>query len=251
MSGVVKLQGSGWPAEVLSPEAKDQHVVAATTRADTVAANGRAFRRAGWIVGGIGAAIGVIGIGAAMKMAADWTPSEPVVMTIDRSTGQMAPAMRAIEAPQSYTDGTVKQHLRLLVEACEGYHFDTRRVMHDRCLLFLSPATQEVYSRWFDVRNPKGPQAVLGRTGSAVPNNIDFTPLVRGANGTQVWNARYTRVERLPEGVVTCRPWLMTISFRWRPEVKFTAAEREINLGGMQAHEYQSQPDPALPPGCA
>lgn len=250
MSGM-RLPGTAWTGEALTAEAKAAHLRASRERADDIAATNRAFRRAGWWVGAAGAAVGLAGMASATATILQWRPADPVYAWIDPRTGEIKPAPRAIDAVQHFTEGTARQHLRMYLDYCEAYLFQTARMTSTRCQLFLSPAQRERFVAWFNAGNPESPQARFGRTGSAsIADNVGYTLVGTGRDGAQVWQMTFTKVIAEQNQRPQCVPWISTVTFQWRPDLKMSEADRAINLAGMQVVERRSTQDAVRRPEC-
>ena len=242
MNEMVKLKGAARPAEVLTPDAKAEHLRQAETRFDEMLCYGRSYRRMGFLVGAAGLLIGIAGIG----MAATLFPLKQTVVryaVVNETTGEVGESIGPADAPRLFSEGTARQYLRMFVEACDGYLWETRALSSHRCALLLTPDQQARYAEWFSPRNPESPQVAFGRNGSVRPDQFRFTRLGDGRGDTQAWQVRYVRIE-MKDGRAARRPWMMTVQFQWRPQLAMTDNDRTLNLAGFQALDYVSQPDP-------
>ena len=248
MSGTT-LHAPGHRAETLDPAAAAQHLRDAPLRGDQLIAFGKSSRRAGWYVGGIGACLGLLGMAAGVMAFAMWKPAEPIYALI-APNGEVTRAIRSSDAPQSFTEGTSRQYLRMFVETCESYRFETAKVTSRRCSIMLSPQQQERYAADFAPSNPKSPQARFGRTGEVRIQSDSITATRYGtARGVEFWTIRFVKIETAGRnGGATCRPWMTTVQFAWLPQVEMLPEDREFNLAGFQAVTFDSQPDPVRPP---
>lgn len=243
MSDTAKLQGAGWTAEPLAPESKADMLRQGASRFDEMQRMGRAYRRTGFLLG----ISGMLMAAASIATVAALLPLKQTVVryvTVSEQTGEVAETLGAADAPKLFSDGTARQYLRMFVEVCDGYLFETAATNAHRCALLLAPEQQQRYNAWFTARNPEGPQALFGRSGSVRPERFRFVKFGDGQGGIQVWQVRYTRVE-MRDGNITRRPWAMTVQFQWRPQLAMTDDDRTLNLAGFQALDYVSQPDVA------
>lgn len=249
MTAPLRLVGRGKPVAALSAEEAAAFVSGGGERADQVAATGRAFRKAGWLVGAVGALFGFAGMGLAGYALVAWQKPPPEYIPLDPQ-GVPRETIRAVDAPQKFTDYTSKQYLQLFLDYCETYTFETAKVAAPRCLLLMSPPVQERYAAWFANTNPRSPQHRLGQTGSiAVAGEPIFSLVGKGRANTEVWNVQFTKVERKVRET-TCTPWALNVGFQWRPDLPMSDKDRRINLAGFQAIEFTSQPDPSRRPEC-
>lgn len=248
------LRGSPQQAGTLDAKSARQHLREAPLRGDQLIAFGRSSRRAGWIVGGIGAAFGAAGLTAAVLAMALYKPQPPEFALIDRNTGEVSKPIRAVDAPVHFTDATVKQYLRLFVENCESYRFETRELLARRCSIMLSPAQQTRYAAENAASKATSPQARLGRQGEAriKSNSLIYTPIGTGQGGVQFWTIRFVKIESEgPNRATVCRPWIENVQFQWLPQLEMAPEDRDVNTAGFQAITFDSQPDPnRVPEGC-
>lgn len=249
MSGAaapLRVVGEPVPARGLDDAEKAEHLRNAPLRADDAIQASKAYRRTGWVFGLAGSAALCAGAGALGAAVWTWRPAEPVYGGI-LPDGTVQPLLRAVQAPERFTDATAKQYLRMYLDVCEHYQYDAARLRARRCALLLSPQQQEAYARWFAPSNPDGFQGAFGRGGSvSVADRVTYTKY--GQQGrTQVWTARFVRVE-YKDRTVRCRPWQATLSFQFRPELPMGEEDRTWNLAGMQITDRTSQPDPSAPP---
>lgn len=241
MSAPVTLPAGAWQAQALSPDEAARMLAGAPARGDALIAASRAMRRAGFWVGGVGVGVGLLGIAAACAVAFAWEPPAPDYVMVDRQTRELFRPVKAIDAPTVFSEDTARAALRDLVEYCEEYRWETAKRSSDRCALFLAPGEQERFAERF--RGPEGPVRRLGYAGTATAESLSFTPQGQGRGRTEVWWVRYNRVE-VANRTTTCRPWFVSVQFRWRPELRMSPEDRSINLGGLQATHYTSEPDP-------
>jgi type IV secretion system protein VirB8 len=244
VSGAIKLASETWQARPLDDKEKAGHLKTATTRAEDMMRASAEYRSSGkacFIAG----AIALVAAAAALALNAwTWTPSEPFVIA-QRPDGTLEPMMRATKAAAAWGDDIAKAHLRKYLDVCEQYHPDTVPLNRKRCALLLNPQQQDEYAKWFGSRNPASPQREYGKTGNySVADNVTYSK--RGKEGlTQAWDIRFIRVE-WKNNQHFCRPWLVGLTFQFRPELEMSEEDRAWNLGGMQILDRSSQPDPSV-----
>lgn len=243
MNETIRLKGVAWPGEALAPEAKAEHLRLAETRVEEMRRYGRSYRRMGFFVGTAGLLVGLAGI----ALAASLLPLKQTVVrfaVVNETTGEVGESIGPADAPRLFSEGTARQYLRMFVEACDGYLWETRVLNAHRCALLMTAEQQARYAEWFSPRNPDSPQVVFGRNGSVRPDQFRFTRLGDARGDTQAWQVRYVRLE-MKDGRAARRPWMMTVQFQWRPQLAMSDNDRTLNLAGFQALDYVSQPDPA------
>lgn len=242
MNGPVHLAPGAWAAPALTPDQAEETIRTGTARADQLIATSRSIRSAGWWIGGIGAAVGLLGVGAACAIAFAWTPPPPEFVLVDRQTREVFQPVKAADAPSLFSEDTARAYLRQFVEYCEEYRYETAKLKSERCALFMTPARQGRYAEWFKSA-ADGPVQRYGYTGSATAGRLAYSKVGTGRAGTEVWWVRFNKVETVNRATV-CRPWILQVQFQWHPELRMTPEDRTINLAGFQAIDFTSQPDP-------
>src|SRR5579863_8309958 len=81
-----------WRARALTAEEKKAHFAEVRSYAAEMTEMARAARRVGWIVGGFGVAVGVVGVGCAAT-AFPLKHTEVQFIVVDRSTGYVGPSL--------------------------------------------------------------------------------------------------------------------------------------------------------------
>ncbi|MDO9711778.1 VirB8/TrbF family protein [Paracraurococcus lichenis] len=248
----MQFLGRHGPTEAVAAAERDAHLAAGQDRARTIAETNRAIRRTGLWVGSIGSLIGVLGM-AGMTIMAGRLAGGPERVFIERDprTGELAQVPRPLEASGRFTDATIRQHLRLVLDHCEAYLYSTYLLNARRCQLFLTPQQQAVHAREVEQTNPDSPIARQGRDGSiSVADRVTYEQVAAARDGTQVWGMRYIKVFAQPGRPIECLSWTTVVTFRWRPDLRMADEHRVINLGGMQISDRRSGPDPVRKPEC-
>lgn len=242
MSAPIRLAGKAWANREMDVAEKAEHLRNAPLRADDMMASNRRYFRLACAVA-LSASTGLVAASAALGTAIyTWKPAEPVAFANILPDGRIEPMMRGVEGTQKFTEATAKQYLRMYLDVCEPYHPETAKAATARCALLLTSEQQSQYKTWFEenLRNE------YGRTGSVsvADNPTYFLIAVQGR--AQIWGIRFTRVE-MKNRQLTCRSWLSTVTFSWRPDLRMTEEDRTWNLAGMQISDRQSSPDPSSP----
>lgn len=244
MNEIIRLQPGVWPAQPLTPEAAERHVEGGSARADSVERTGRAFRRLAWIVGSVGATMGLLGLGAGAYVLINAEPQRPMYSLVNPATGHVEPAVAASDAPRLFTADTAKQYLRMFVETCGGYNHVTREQNYSRCTALMTPQQQAKYHRAFTSTNPSSPQNTIGMSAVLVPENLRPTTQP-GSGRIQSWLVRYIQAEYRNGQRVRGVPWSAIVHFEWRPETRMSDEARSWNTAGMRVVDYSFGPDTA------
>lgn len=243
MSATVRLAPGSMKHDPLTPEAARAALQGAGPRADEVEHSRRAFRRAGWAVGGAGCLVGLVGMGIAGWTVSRVEPPRTHFALVDSVTNRVSATVPAQDAPKLFSDDTARQYLRMFVENCDGYLRPAVTQMLERCTTLMNPAMQSRYGEWFKASNPQSPQRVYNaQNASVLPNNFRFAPYPSEGR-VKTWIVRYRRWEVSSGGQGTPRDYAATVHFEWRPELPMTKEARELNPAGMQVVGYSFEPD--------
>ena len=71
-----------------------------------------------------------------------------------------------------------------------------------------------------------------------------------GRDGTHIWRMNFTKVIAEAGQRPQCVPWQARVTFRWRPDLRMSEADRLVNLGGMQIIDRYSTQDVVRRPEC-
>jgi type IV secretion system protein VirB8 len=233
-------KGIPWRARALSAAEKEAHFAEAQSYAAEMTEMARAARRAGWIVGSIGVAIGVVGVVCAAT-AFPLKRTQVQFIEVDRSTGYVGPSLGPTDAPRLFNQQTADHYLRDYIEAREGYVPETDDLMFHKAAIMSAPDEQVRYAAWR--KSPLSSANVLGRTGYVRVENFHMSLLGKGTAKTLVYLVRFDRVEVRGGQVEPMQPWSATVQFQWHPELPMNAQDRLLNSAGMQVIAYQAQPD--------
>lgn len=241
MSGLATLRAKAWIAAPLSLEQKEAHFKSAIPIHNEIERFGRAFRRVGYAVGGLGAGVGICGMALA-AWAFSTRTDHAYFYRVDQN-GMPELSMPATDAPKLFTEQTAEQYLRAYVEARECYVYDTRDIMSHRVAIMSSPDEQGVYASWFSPKsNPMSPQAVYGNKTSVRVGNFRYTKMPGLMhNGVFAYEVRFDRLEVTGGAPGITTHWMAVVQFSWHPELKMSADDRSINAAGMQVVSYGSQ----------
>ena len=228
-----------WRARALTAEEKEAHFAEVRSYAAEMTEMARAARRVGWIVGGVGVAVGVVGVGCAAT-AFPLKHMEVQFIEVDRSTGYVGPSLGPSDAPKLFSQQTADHYLRDYIEAREGYVPETDDPMFHKAAIMSAPDEQGRYAAW---RN----RPVFSKR--AWPHRLhtcrEFPHVTAGEGSakTLVYLVRFDRVEVRGGQVEPTQPWSATVQFQWRPELPMNAQDRLFEQRRMQVIAYQSQPD--------
>jgi type IV secretion system protein VirB8 len=203
---------------------------------------GRAALKAGFWVGGIGAAIGVAG----MVCAATLFPlksREVEYYTINQETGFAGPSVGAKDAPTLFTHQVMEAALQTYVELRENYLFETDGIAFHRVSLMSTPDEQVRYKEMHDA--PLSPAKKLGDRGFISVDNFQFWPIGDGKAKTHQYVVKFDRRVMMAGQAVPTKgePCTAEISFQFHPEYPMATPDRRLNVTGLQVLSYQPHAD--------
>lgn len=242
MSAHASAPPAAWLNQV-TPEERHALYKRARTLDAEMAENHRAIRWGGYVVGGVGAAIGLAGMVAAASLFPLKTV-ETRVVAVDSQTGTVTQMVAAKDAAPLFTEKTAQRDLLAYVEAREMWVNDVSDLMARRVLLMSSPDEQRVYEAATSPKNPAAPRNVFGTRASVRIDAVRFAMIAKAPVGTsQVWQVRFKRMEVVNGQLMPGKEWVATVTFSWQPDLPLQDERtRAINLTGFQATSYHSEP---------
>lgn len=213
----------------------------APEKADQVIQLNKDYRRTTLAIGGLLVLLTSVFLGSLLLIIKQWEPQASFSL-IDRETREVFPAISAKDAPKYFAVGTSKQYLTMLVERCEQYFYHTAKKESARCAIMLSADQRLNYQAYFDYTNETSPQRKFHYEGFAEVSNLSFDKGGDGREGAEIWRVYFDKTEKDKNGVV-CRPWLLRVQFRWRPDMPMDEETRLYNNAGFQAFSYVSEED--------
>lgn len=227
-----------WQAGTISPE--DREILFKET--ESFHALERAMRRrvgmAGWIVGGVGAAIALMSITAILVLL-PLKQTTVKFVEVDTSTGWVGEAAGAMDAPKMFTDRVAAHYLRAYIEAREGYLPDRDQAQWEAVRALSSADEMQNYIAWR--KTDLAPVKQFGSIGRVDVFNFNPSRPITGKNGTISYVVRFDRREIKGQAVGPIRHWKATIDFQWHPEMTMTTGDSQINEAGMQVMAYKSE----------
>jgi type IV secretion system protein VirB8 len=203
---------------------------------------GRAALKAGFWVGGIGAAIGVAG----MVCAATLFPlksREVEYYTVNQETGYAGPSVGAKDAPSLFSAQVMEAALQAYVELRENYLFETDGIAFHRVTLMSTPDEQTRYKAMHDA--PAAPARALRDRGYIQVDNFQFWPIGDGKARTHEYVVKFDR-RVMPAGQPVPpkgEPYTVQIAFQFHPEYPMAGPDRRLNVTGLQVMSYRPHAD--------
>lgn len=197
-------------------------------------------RKLAWLIGGIGALIGVLGVATALVAILLRTEPEPVVLKVAEDTGATTVLRSVRDASDHYDDVINKYWLAQYVRACEGYDWGTIQSSFDTCKLMSADGVATEYEN--KVKAPNSPLNVLKNTGKIVVQIESISFL--NDNTAQV---RFTSQKLSPSGENNdnspLQKWISTVAYEFKPKQQMTDQQRLTNPLGFKAASYRADPE--------
>jgi type IV secretory pathway component VirB8 len=192
---------------------------------------------AGWIVGGVGATIGLVSV-CSLIVILPLKTTEVRFVEVDTSTGWVGEAAGATDAPKMFSEQVAAHFLRAYVDAREGYVPETDQVRWDAVRAMSSTDEFEGYKAWR--KTDVAPVKQFNLSGHVDVFNFNVGKPIKGKNDTFSYVVRFDRREIKGQAVGPIKHWTATVDFQWHPEIVMGAQDRLINPAGMQVISYKS-----------
>lgn len=201
---------------------------------------------AGWWVGGIGAAVGVLGVLSAAVVAISHQPQVRYT-TINEDTGIISESFGAKDAPKHYSEHVIRHTLKDYIEHREMFvwQIDPETYHHVAML-----STVEEQARYAADRQKQNLGERYGTTGYAKVikyrgNDSAFVRRAKAKDGALEYEVRFIKGEVMaynPTKPVETR-WTARIIFQFHPELKMSDADRLSNEAGLMVISYNAIED--------
>lgn len=198
--------------------------------------------RAGWWVGGIGAAVGVLGLLTAATVAIYAKPVR-LYNEIDDSSGVVRESVGATDAPDHFNERVVKHYLAEYVTLRERFVWALDSETDHRVKLMSAPAEQVRYAA---DRSKESPAAKYGMSGYArVLRFPAFTFRGKGKDRVAEYDVQFVKSEILASNPTTPTETRMTarVIFSFHPEINMNAQDRLDNEAGLFVLSYSATAD--------
>lgn len=198
--------------------------------------------RAGWWIGGFGAAVGVIGVLSAAVVAVS---HQPVVRytEVDNASGVIRPSYSAKDAPEHFSDRVIKHYLAEYVELRERFVWAMDPETDHRVKIMSAPAEQVRYEADRSKDNPAVRYGMIGY--ARVTRFIAFTQRAKGKDKTFEYDVQFVKSEILSSNPNAPTETRMTarVIFQIHPEILMNDQDRLANEVGLMVLSYSATAD--------
>jgi type IV secretory pathway component VirB8 len=198
--------------------------------------------RAGWWVGGIGAALGVLGVCAATVMAVCARPAVRYT-EIDDSSGVVRESFGAKDAPDHFNDRVTNHYLREYIGLRESFVWQMDPETDHRVKLMSSPGEQRRYQADRDANPPADRYGMSGY--ARVTHWTAFTLRAKGKDRALEYDVQFVKGELLAGNTGQVRTTHMTarIVFAFHPELPMNDQDRLDDESGLMVLSYNASAD--------
>ena len=197
---------------------------------------------AGWWIGGIGAAIGVLGVAAAAIVAVSHQP-QVQYREIEDASGTIRASFGAKDAPDHFSERVIKHYLSEYVGLRERFVWAIDPETDRRIKLMSSPAEQ---ARYAADREHDAPGTKYGVNGySRIIRFIAMTLRGKGKDKTFEYDVQFVKGELLssnPNSPVETR-MTARIVVQFHPEIEMSQQDRYDNEAGLYVISYGATAD--------
>jgi type IV secretion system protein VirB8 len=224
-------------AAALSDEDKEALYRETQSFRDKSALMDQAALRVGKLIGGTGAAIGVLG----MICAATLFPlkqREVEYFIVDQARGYVGPAASATDAPRLFDRQVMESDVLKYVEAREDYQYETDGLAFHLVTIMSAPDEQQRYKEMHDAKN--APAKALGDRGYVRIDHIQMWPIGDGKRQSHEYVVKFTRRQVISGQPIPLQgnPYTAEITFELHPEYLMGREDRRRNPTGFQAINY-------------
>ncbi|PZR84710.1 MAG: virB8 family protein [Stutzerimonas stutzeri] len=193
----------------------------------------RNVARLGFVVGGIGAAVGFLGMAAVIALLPLKTVV-PLAFRVDRATGSVERVYDVRGGPMEVEDAEKRFFLWQYVRLRQTYSAAEAETNFNAVTLMSSPAVQNEYAAGFKGTNPNSPQVVLGQDGNATVRWVSTSFL-----GPKLAQVRFVQMASKQGVALPPQQMVATIAFDFAPG-QIGAAALNVNPLGFIVTSYRA-----------
>lgn len=193
----------------------------------------RRIARLGFTVGGIGAAIGLLGVIAAASLAPLKTVI-PLVFRVDNTTGAVERVYDVQGGQMAAQEAEKRFFLWQYVRLRQSYAAPEAETSFNAVALMSSPQVQNEYAAAFKGTNPNSPQVQLGKDGSATVRWVSTSFL-----GPKLAQVRFVQLGSKAGAELPPQRMVATIAFDFAPG-QLSSSAMNVNPLGFIVTSYRA-----------
>ena len=192
-------------------------------------------QRIAWVLGCLGAAVGIAGLGTVAALA-PLKRVEVVTVRVNQITGAVDVQTQLTgKKPVAYDEAVTKYFLANYVRDRESWNPAAAKENFNTVAILSAPTEQQRWDAYYSPRNPISPRVVWGDKAFADARitNISFI-------NTRVANVRFTRTVQT-DTAVQATDWIATVTFGYT-NAPMSEGDRFRNPLGFQVQTYRADP---------
>lgn len=195
------------------------------------------MKKAGWLVAAV-AGLLLAGTIVALIILLPLKTTTVELYTLDRQTGRIERVNTVGEDSLDASQALNLAETAAYVKRREGYNYFALQKDYNETQMFNSDDVNKQYLDWYN--GPDAPDTVFLKAAYVV--TVDVISNVPSA-GTKPDNVEQLRIRRtirqVKDGKETHDYWTIRMTYRYVPQKKMTATEREVNPFGFLVTSYQ------------
>jgi type IV secretion system protein VirB8 len=195
------------------------------------------MKKAGWIVAALAGLLLVFAL-AALILLLPLKTTTVELYTLDRQTGRIERVTTVGEDKLDTSEVLNLSQTASYVKRREGYNYFALQQDYRETQMFNSDEVNKEYLDWFN--SPDAPDAVFQQAAYVVTVEVLSNVPSEGTGSSMVEMLRIKRtIRKVKDNTETYDYWTVRMTYRYFPQKKMTASEREVNPFGFIVTSYQ------------
>ena len=195
------------------------------------------MKKAGWIVAALAGLLLVFAL-AALILLLPLKTTTVELYTLDRQTGRIERVTTVGEDKLDTSEVLNLSQTASYVKRREGYNYFALQQDYRETQMFNSDEVNKEYLDWFN--SPDAPDAVFQQAAYVVTVEVLSNVPSEGTGSSMVAMLRIKRtIRKVKDNTETYDYWTVRMTYRYFPQKKMTASEREVNPFGFIVTSYQ------------
>lgn len=195
------------------------------------------MKKAGWLVAGV-AGLLLAGAIVALIVLLPLKTTTVELYTLDRQTGRIERVSTVSEDTLDASEVLNLAETAAYVKRREGYNYFALQKDYNETQMFNSSDVNKDYLDWYD--GPEAPDTLFRKAEHVVTVDVISDVHSAGTKPDRVSQMRFKRTIRsVKDNRETYDYWTVRMTYRYVPQKKMTASEREVNPFGFMVTSYQ------------